>query len=309
MNNYNNPIKRLINKIDAIFVFILLALLSVTIDGTIIYGISHSSLVSQEKGFNEIVKESKNNIHVKYSLGHQSEAAKISLINPINEYNAYRAKEYGRWVSYVLNEEFEVNYEEVSFNSNYVVYADYYNNGVTMSRFPLSTGTYANMSQDNIVYVSPAFLKQTGIETKKAVGKMIKLSFNEEPYMIGGIIKESNGDDSAPHFKRLFDESYILLNSAQVYKYGFTDLLFTTTDDYFVNDSLDFVKAYNKSYLKFKDIYMRVSSYLWMKKKKSPRIILFLILLIPVLGLKVMQNLTSTHSFLFLSYQSQFLSF
>lgn len=263
MKTNSNPLFRLINKINPFIIFALILLLSVVIDGSIIFGFSGSSLVSQERALTNLQTESGSNIHIRYSLSDQSEASRLSLINPINDFNAYRIKELGRSVTYVCNKQYEVQYEELSFNCSYLVYGDAYDNGVTNSRFRLAQGSYTNISDDSYIYVSPAFLSNiTGLAEKDAIGKKIKLSLDKEKeFIIGGVMHESISADSAAHFNRLFDSAYILFGSASLYKYGFTDLMFTSTDEYFVNDSLDFIDAYNKSYLKYQDAWIRISSY------------------------------------------------
>ena len=263
MKSDKNPVFRIVNKINSILIFVFLLLLSVVIDGTIIYGISGSSLVTNERGLNNLQKEYGSYIHIAYSLDGQSEASILSFINPINEYNGYRNKEFGRNISHVSNQEFTVNYAEASFTCDYIVYEDYYSPYYTMNRFLLSAGSYEKLNQDNSVYVSSAFLSQIPLEGgEDPIGKTIKLSLdNDKDFVISGIINESSVADSGFHFNQLFDSSYILLNKQAIYQYGFTGLLFASSDDYFVIDSLDFIKAYNKSYLKYDDAWMRVSSY------------------------------------------------
>ena len=263
MKTHNNLLSRLINKINPFIIFALILLLSVVIDGSIIFGINGSSLVSQERALSNLQVEAGSNIHIRYSLGNQTEASRLSLINPINDFNAYRVKELGRSVTYVCNKQYEVQYEELSFNCSYIVYGDSYDKSVTLSKFRLQQGNYTNITNENYVYISPGFLKNmTGVKAKDAVGKKLKLSLDDKKeYIIGGVLHDSYASDSGIHFNHLFSDSYILFGSTSLYKYGFTDLMFRSTDEYFVNDSLDFIDAYNKSYLKYEDAWMRVSSY------------------------------------------------
>ena len=263
MKTNSNPLSRLINKIPNPVIFILILFLSIIIDGSIIYGFSGSSLVATERALTNLQIESGSNIHIRYSLANQSEASRLSFINPVNDFNAYRIKELGRSVTYVCNKQYEVQYEEFKFNCSYIVYGDFYNDSFTTSRFRLANGNYANITNENYIYISPSFLKNiTGLKANDAIGKKIKLSLNsDKEYIIGGVLHESIPADSGIHFNHLFDSSYILFGSASLYKYGFTDLMFTSTDEYFVNDALDFIDTYNKSYLKYNDAWMRVSSY------------------------------------------------
>ena len=261
MKNSNNPFVRLINKIDGLVIFVLLLLVSVAIDGTIIYGVSNSTLVNNERVINDIKKEAGSFLHIGYALKSESEAARLSLIDPINEYNAYRIKESGRNVTFVSNSYYKVTYEDISFYNSYIVYEDFYNESLTINKFRVAQGTFKEMDKEDMVYVSSAFLKKTKIPAKEAPGKKIKLSLNPNiEFTIGGVIHEGNAGDSGIHFNRLFNSSYILFNRQALYKYGFTDLMFASTDDYLVNDVLDFINAYNKSYLKHENASMRVSS-------------------------------------------------
>lgn len=263
MKTNSNPLSRLINKIPTAVIFILILFLSIIIDGSIIYGFSGSSLVATERALTNLQIESGSNIHIRYTLANQSEASRLSFINPVNDFNAYRIKELGRSVTYVCSKQYEVQYEEIKFNCSYIVYGDSYNDSFTTSRFRLANGSYANITNENYIYISPSFLKNiTGLKANDAIGKKIKLSLNEnKEYIIGGVLHESIAADSGIHFNHLFDSSYILFGSASLYKYGFTDLMFTSTDEYFVNDALDFIDTYNKSYLKYNEAWMRVSSY------------------------------------------------
>ena len=133
MKTHNNLLSRLINKINPFIIFALILLLSVVIDGSIIFGINGSSLVSQERALSNLQVEAGSNIHIRYSLGDQTEAARLSLINPINDFNAYRVKELGRSVTYVCNKQYEVQYEELSFDCSYIVYGDSYDKTQTFS--------------------------------------------------------------------------------------------------------------------------------------------------------------------------------
>ena len=272
MKNSNNRFIKLFNKIDALVIFILLALLSVIIDGTIIYGVNNSSLVSQENQINEIKKEAGSYLHIRYGLESFSEASRLSLINPINEYNGYRTKELGRNVSYALNKEYEVSYKEISFKSSYIVFEDFYSNSFTINNFRIANGSYKDIELDNTVYLSSAFLKSiTGLSAKEAIGKEIKLSIDKDKtFIIGGIIDQSKADESGIHFNKLFDPSFILMNRKHIYEYGYTDLLFASTELYYLDDSLDFINTYNKSYLKYDEARMRVSSYKEEQYKLTP---------------------------------------
>lgn len=261
----NSRFAKLINMINPIIIFVLLLFVSVVFDGGAIYGVNNSSLVAQERYIDNTKKEAGNDIHIQFSLGSTSEASKLSLINPINEYNSYRIKENGRSVSFVLRKEYEVKYLNHSFTNSYVVYDDQWNDKETIShtRFVLSTGTYNNLTKEDSIYVSTEFLKKLpGATLENAVGQQITLNLKEEKtYTIAGVIRTHVKDESGLHFANLFDPSFVLLYSPYVYEYGLTDLLFGSTDDYFTSDYADFIKAYNKSYLSFNKSRLTVSSF------------------------------------------------
>ena len=258
---------KFVNKINPVIVFLLLLFISVIFDGAVVYGINNSSLVAQEKYIAKTQKESGTDIHIRFSLGSNSEASRLSLLSPINEYNAYRIKENGRAVSYILREEFDVTYDEdKTFKAPYVVYDDLWNEHelISHNRFVLSSGSYKDLAKEDIVYVSASFLKKmTGVTTEDAPGRKIKLSLDEtKEFTIGGVVRTHVKNESGLHFKSLFDDCFVLFNSPKVNKYGFTDLLFASNDDMFQEDLQDFIKAYNKSYLSFDESRLTISSYL-----------------------------------------------
>ena len=261
----NSRFAKLINKINPIIIFVLLLFVSVVFDGGAIYGVNNSSLVAQERYIDNTKKEAGNDIHIQFSLGSTSEASRLSLISPINEYNAYRRIENGRCVSYVLRKDYEVKYLNQSFTNSYVVYDDEWKtiNYISHNRFVLLVGRYDDIAKEDSVYVSYGFLQKIGgLSVEGAMGKKITLSIGEEKeFTIAGVIRTTTKDESGIHFANLFDDSFVLLHSPYVYEYGLTDLLFGSTDDYFTSDYADFIKAYNKSYLSFNKSRLTVSSF------------------------------------------------
>lgn len=261
----NSRFAKLINKINPIIIFVLLLFVSVVFDGGAIYGVNNSSLVAQERYIDNTKKEAGNDIHIQFSLGSTSEASRLSLISPINEYNSYRIKENGRCVSYVLRKDYEVKCLDTTFTNSYVVYDDQWNDNeiISHNRFVLSLGTYNELAKEDSIYISNNFMKRIpGLTSENAIGQKITINLNQEKeYIIAGVIRTTTKDESGIHFANLFDDSFVLLHSPYVYEYGLTDLLFGSTDDYFTSDYADFIKAYNKSYLSFSKSRLTVSSF------------------------------------------------
>lgn len=263
MKNNSNPLSRLLNKVNSIVILVLLLLLSTVIDGTIIYGVSNSSLVINELQVRETQNVIGKMFRLSYDLSSESEASKLSLVDPINDFNYYRAKEIGRNVSYVLNEWYEATYNDISFSSSYIAFDDYFEDQYSHNRFQLEHGSFKDLDKEGSVYISRGFMAKMGdVNPEEIIGTKIKLSFNQDiEYTIGGIIDENNYNDSGIHFSRLFDPSYIVLNRDYMYKYGYTNLLFASVDFYLDSDLLDFINAYNKSYLKHENALVKVSTY------------------------------------------------
>ena len=259
----NNRFGKLFNKIHSSIIFLLLLFVSVAFDGAVIYGMNGSSLVGKEKYIYQLKQDMGTDIHIRYNLTSFSLASRLSLMSPINEYNNYRIKEIGRNVSYVLNENFTVNYEEQSFECAYSCFEDKYSDALTVSRFLLTNGSFADFENKDLVYVSSDFLANIrGLKAKDAIGQKIKLSLKEEKeFTIGGVIRNNQSGEAGLHFKTLFNGSYVLFNRALLTEYGFTDLMFSATDDMFSEDYAEFISAYNKSYLSFNDARMKISSF------------------------------------------------
>lgn len=263
MKTNSNPLSRLINKIPDIAIFVLILLFSVIVDGTIIYGVSNSSLVINELQVRETKEAIGKMFRLSYDLSAESEASKLSLADPIDDFNNYRAKEIGRNVSYVLNEWYEVTYNDITFNSSYIAFDDYFEDQYSHNRFQLEQGSFKGLDREDFVYISKGFMAKMGdVDPGEIIGTKIKLSLNQDfEYTIGGIIDENNYNDSGIHFSRLFDSSYIVLNRDCMHTYGYTNLLFASNDFYLDSDLLDFIKAYNKSYLKHEKAVVRASTY------------------------------------------------
>ena len=262
----NSRFSKFINKINPVIIFALLIFVSVIFDGAVIHGLNDSSFASQEKYIANVKKESGSDIHIGFGLESESEAARLSLLNPMNEYNAYRINENGRRVTYVSHTEYEITYGEETFKSWYFTYDDRgpINDSVSGNRFVLESGSFENLEKDNYVYISyDLFWSHPFLEDlQSVVGKPIKFSFaGEQEFIIGGVIRENVANESGLHFKRLFDQSFVLFGNQLVKKYGFNSLMFASNDTDFSNDFNDFIKAYNKSYLSFNESRMHISSF------------------------------------------------
>ena len=178
----NSRFGKLFNKIHSSIIFLLLLFVSVAFDGAVIYGMNGSSLVGKEKYIYQLKQDMGTDIHIRYNLTSFSLASRLSLMSPINEYNNYRIKEIGRNVSYVLNESFTVTYEEQSFECAYSCFEDKYSDALTVSRFLLTNGSFADFENKDLVYVSSDFLANIrGLKAKDAIGQKIKLSLTVEP--------------------------------------------------------------------------------------------------------------------------------
>lgn len=247
---------KLINKINPIIIFVLLLLTSFIFDGAALYGINNSSFVFQEKYVADLQKEAGKDIHIAFNLESSSEAARLSLLNPMNEYNAYRIKENGRRVTYVSHTEYEITYKEQAFTANYFLYDDRgpINDSVSANRFVLESGSLENLDKDNYVYLSyDMFWSHPFSENvNEVVGQTIRFSFaDDKEFIIGGVIRENVANESGLHVKNIFDQSFVLFGNQLVKEYGFNHIMFTSNDKDFAIDYNEFISAYNKSYLSY----------------------------------------------------------
>ena len=243
----NSRIGKVFNKINAAIIFFVLLFITVAFDGAVIYGMNGSSLVAQEKYVYQTQKDAGKDIHIRFNLSSFSLASRLSLMSPVDDFNSYRIKEIGRQVSYVLNESFNVTYEDKSFSCAYASFENKYSNSLTVSRFLLPNGSFEDFDNKDVIYISTGFLANiSGLSAKNAIGKKITLSLKEEKeYTIGGVVRTTSGGEAGLHFKTLFDGSFVLFNHELVKDFGFTD----------------FINAYNKSYLSFNEARMKISSF------------------------------------------------
>ena len=261
----NSRFSKFINKINPVIIFVLLLFVSLIFDGVALYGVNNSSFVSQERYAADIQKEAGKDIHIAINLDSASEAARLSLLNPINEYNAYRIKENGRRVTYGSYKEYTITYKEEVMTCNYFFYDDKgpINNSVSANRFVLESGSFENLDKDNYVFISyDTFFNRPFVDgLKDVIGQTVKFSFAEDKeFIIGGIIRESVGNESGLHVKRLFNQSFVLFGNQLVKEYGFNNLMFTSNDNDFQLDYNEFISAYNKSFLSYKNTRYSISS-------------------------------------------------
>lgn len=257
---------KLINKINPIIIFVLLLLVTFLFNGASLYGINNSSFVAQDKYVSELQKEAGKDIHISFNLESSSEAARLSLLNPMNEYNAYRIKENGRRVTYVSHKEYTISYKNQSFTSNYFLYDDKgpINDSVSANRFVLESGSLENLDKDNYVYLSyDLFWSHPFSENvKEVVGQTIKFSFaGDKEFIIGGVVRENVANESGLHVKNIFDQSFVLFGNQLVKEYGFNHIMFTSNDKDFAIDYNEFISAYNKSYLSYAKARYTISAF------------------------------------------------
>ena len=262
----NSRFSKFINKINPVIIFVLLLFTSLMFDGAAVFGVTNSSLVAKERYVNKVKKDYGSDIHMGFSLESSSEAARLSLLNPMNEYNAYRKEENGRRVTYVSHQNYVLTYNEEEFNASYIAYDDKgpINNSVSANRFVLESGSLENLDKDNYVYLSYDIFwnKPFGEGPEDVVGKTVTFSFAEDKeFIIGGVVREIVPDESGLHFKNLFNQSFILFGNQLVKEYGFNHLMFTSNDNDFVADFNEFIDAYNKSFLTFEESRLSVSSF------------------------------------------------
>ena len=262
----NSRFYKFINKINPVIIFVLLLFTSLLFDGAAVYGVSNSSLVSKEKYVNKTQKDFGSDIHIGIKLDSYSEASRLSLLNPLNEYNAYRINENGRRASYISHQNYTITYNEQTFDCSYIAYDDKgpINNSVSANRFVLECGSLENLDKNDYVFLSyDVFWSGLFYELpSEVVGKTVKFSFDEEKeFIIGGIIRENVANESGLHFKQLFDQSFILFGNQLVREYGFNTLMFTSNDNDFNSDFNEFIDAYNKSFISFDKSRLSISSY------------------------------------------------
>lgn len=227
------------------------------------FGVSNSSICGLEKKANDFKLQNGSNIHIRYFLGEETEGRRKSVINPVNKFNDTHLKELARSVSYVKTAKYTVTYGEQSIEATHMVYGDVYNKILTTSHLALMAGEFFDddFIDEQTVYVTKPIIDQLNLPIKEAVGKPISLSFDtSHTFIIKGVIGVNNLGDGGIHFKHLFSESFVFMNSKNIYKYDFTDLFFGSKDSYFEDDFVDFENKLNDSYLDYKYIEMRMGS-------------------------------------------------
>ena len=255
---------KLIREKGSLLYAVLFAIISVLFFLISYFGVNHSSLCALENKCHQISEDTGSNTHIRYYLKDESEAKRKSVISQVNSFNDYRLKELGRNVSFVSNTLFNVTYNEISVEANNITYGDIFNDRFTTSYLTLQSGKFNELEfiDEYSIYVTASIIEGIpDLNYSTAVGKKVKLSFdNGHEYVIRGVISTHNMIDTGIHFRHLFGENFILMNSKNVYKYGFTDLMFSSSDYHFVDDLKDFEKKIDKSYLSYDQVKMRLSS-------------------------------------------------
>ena len=228
-----------------------------------LFGLSNSSVCYLERSCHSLKSSLGSYVHLRYFLEEESEAKIKSAISVINDFNAYRIKEIDRTASYVLDEDFQVEYDGDFYDSHDILYADYYSEYFTTNRMSLIKGTYSNEDfyKKDTIFISSTLLNTIDdLTVNNAIGKTIKLSLDiEKEYTIKGIVDVEKVRHSGAHFKTLFSDNFVMLNPSHVYDYDFTDLFLCTDDYYFADDLCEFEKQLDKSYLKYDAIDMKAT--------------------------------------------------
>ena len=227
------------------------------------FGVSNSSICGLEKKANDFKLQNGSKIHIRYFLGEETEGRRKSVINPVNKFNDTHIKELARNVSYVRGGKYSITYGEAETESVHVVYGDMFSKILTTSHLALSVGEFDadDFADEASVYVTRPIIDKLNLPMNEAVGKPISLSFDtSHPFIIKGVMGVNNLGDGGIHFKHLFSDAFVFMNSKNIYKYDFTDLFFGSTDSYFKDDFVDFEKKLDTSYLDYKQIEMRMGS-------------------------------------------------
>ena len=227
------------------------------------FGVSNSSICGLEKKANDFKLQNGSKIHIRYYLSEETEGKRKSVITPVNKFNDTHLKELARCVSYVKTAKYNITYGETTFETTHLVYGDIYSKILSTSHLALSKGEFLDddFADEKTVYVTKPVIDKLGLPIDEAVGKPIYLSFDtSHEFIIKGVMGVNNLGDGGIHFKHLFSDSFIFMNSKNIYKYDFTDLFFGSNDSYFEDDFVDFEKKLEDTYLDYRQIEMRMGS-------------------------------------------------
>lgn len=256
-------IKSFINRGSAITTMLIFMLLSSSFFAVSIFGINNSSFCYLEQSCHSLRSSLGSYVHIRYFLGNESEGRIKSAISEVNDFNSYRIKEIDRTASYVLEDDFQVEYDSDYHDTSDIIYGDYYSQYFTTNRLSLLKGSFDEKEfyDDTSIYISNRLLNEIpSLTINDAIGAKIKLSLDlEKEYTIRGIVDADRGNHSGVHFKKIFSDNFILLNAKHVYDYGYSDLFLCTDDYYFADDLCEFESKLDKSYLKYDEIDMKAT--------------------------------------------------
>lgn len=256
-------IKDFIKKRSIVTIALMFIVLASSFFAVSLFGVSNSSFCYLERSCHNLQDNFGSFTHIKYFLGDESEGRIKSIISDVNDFNSYRIKEIDRTASYVLDEEFQIEYNENLYNSSDIIYVDYYSQYFTTNRMMLVNKHFSSEDfyNDDTIFISRGLLNTIeGLSINDAVGKTIRLSFDvEKEYVIKGVVDTDNINCSGSHFKKLFNDKFVMLNSTHIYDYHFTDLFLTTDNYYFADDLCEFEKKLDKSYLQYDAIDMQAT--------------------------------------------------
>ena len=262
-----NKFNEFIRHRDSPFIALILILLTVMFFAISFFGVSNSSFCALEKKAYDFKRENGQNIHIRYYLSEQSEGKRKSVIAPVNKFNDEHLQELARNVSYVRTAKYNISYNETSFEATHVVYGDIRSKILSTSHLALSAGEFLpdDFADEKSVYVSKPVIDKLGLKMDEAIGKSINLTFdNSHDFIIKGVFGVNNLGDGGIFFKHFFSDSFIFMNSMNIYKYDFSDLFLSTKDyenySYFIDDFVDFEKKLQGTYLDYKTINMKMGS-------------------------------------------------
>ena len=253
-----------INKQGTLLVTVFLMALSPLFFIASYFGMNNSSICSFENKCQQIKENNGSYIHIRHYLSDETEGRKKSVISPVNSFNSYNINELGRYTSFVLDEEFTITFGVGSGLSGQILYSDYYSKNLTTNRIGLNKGEYVaeELADKNTIYVSRPIIESiTGLDIETVIDSKVTLSIADgREFIVKGIADTNAFNNTGIQFKHLFSDKFIVLNSMNLYDFGFTDLMFESEDYYFVDDLVKFKGEFNQSYLDYSKVSLKLSS-------------------------------------------------
>ena len=264
MKKIINKVNLFINKQGTLLVSVFLMVLSPLFFVTSYFGMNNSSICSFENKCQKIKEDNGSYIHIRHYLSDETEGRKKSVISPVNSFNSYMINEVGRYTSFVLDKEFSITFDEGTGLSGQILYSDYYSKNLTTNRIALNKGEYnaEEFADKNTIYVSKPIIDSiTGLDPTAVIDKKVTLSLADgREFTVKGIADVGSINNTGIQFKHLFSDKFIVINSMNVYDFGFSDLMFESEDYYFVDDLVKFRSEFNKSYLDYSKVSLKISS-------------------------------------------------